>query len=912
MNIPSSSIQIDLLTQLFSQTTATSATNGLPTGDSPFAGSFASMLNSVADTNLEQSTFIPLVTTAPDSAKAATPTDESIDICLAYPTCRHTSLNEPAWRQFDQSVQPQPGDLTSLPLKSASHPIFRRQQGLALGRLAEVKSLPRDLIEKDDRGVAIGDVLLGSVIPPNLMFSNFGQQTDSPIYTTSDQELFAGASALTSRPLELTVTAERPTYESIAQLQRELVGSDRSMRSFRNPTVNSSNAGISVSGKQTTSPTAFGTAEPTTSSRVTVALQFNQPWQATDRASDVPVANENATHVRTLETTKVVQINRPELTEQSMESIGSQGQEPTSLARARFASQPSDSDARHPGMEDGFDSRNMPKDEIATTATRRFAPLESRSVNPRHWETTETTNEFNLRQAKSTDVSESQMAPKMDATNSVDSVQFKLVVNGSDSVTDEANRTSSEINKSSYAQDSFKDMESSRRKSAIAEFEAPPQLKAHSRFESHPKFETHPRFETHPEFETHPDFATHPQSVGNPVFDSNLQFETDSKPATTSQLTAPAEFETVAETGAEFEVVSRGPEIKTVVANGLPVFEGIGAAWLESGTAVLNETQLTSPERAELQINSGHLTTKTIDTSSARKPGAGQTLHAENELDFAPPDSESDGSSSVGHVIPVEATSAAPMAEFNQQESKLRSLAEPTPLAKKANGDRAKSEVHESTKVDDKSFEFHKFESNMPKVDAGRNSSHRAHDPELVAESKKPTAFKQDANQQFSVLSGMSSLQVANRELTQPANREFLLEAPVLEKIVEQITEFVDADSGWVSLEIHPPELGRLDILVSQNGNDLTAKIVAHEAATCDLLGHQKEELREMFAKQGMDLSNLDISHGRQSDDASNSGSRDRGSENKESSNFASRPSRVEVPKGERSIARSSGIDLLV
>ena len=80
-----------------------------------------------------------------------------------------------------------------------------------------------------------------------------------------------------------------------------------------------------------------------------------------------------------------------------------------------------------------------------------------------------------------------------------------------------------------------------------------------------------------------------------------------------------------------------------------------------------------------------------------------------------------------------------------------------------------------------------------------------------------------------------------------------------LDSVASQIATAAEPDAGWISIEIHPPELGKLEIMVSKQGDDYLARIVAHEAATSDALSLQREQLIEALGHHGLELKEIQI-----------------------------------------------------
>lgn len=80
-----------------------------------------------------------------------------------------------------------------------------------------------------------------------------------------------------------------------------------------------------------------------------------------------------------------------------------------------------------------------------------------------------------------------------------------------------------------------------------------------------------------------------------------------------------------------------------------------------------------------------------------------------------------------------------------------------------------------------------------------------------------------------------------------------------LDSVAQQIVEVAEPDSGWISVEIQPPDLGKLEIMVSKQGDDYTARIIAHESATEEALSLQQAELLEALNQHGLELKEVQI-----------------------------------------------------
>lgn len=80
-----------------------------------------------------------------------------------------------------------------------------------------------------------------------------------------------------------------------------------------------------------------------------------------------------------------------------------------------------------------------------------------------------------------------------------------------------------------------------------------------------------------------------------------------------------------------------------------------------------------------------------------------------------------------------------------------------------------------------------------------------------------------------------------------------------LESVAKQIVEVAEPDSGWISVEIQPPNLGKLEIMVSKQGEEYAAQIIAHEPSTQEALNLQQAELLEALNQHGLELKEVQI-----------------------------------------------------
>lgn len=88
---------------------------------------------------------------------------------------------------------------------------------------------------------------------------------------------------------------------------------------------------------------------------------------------------------------------------------------------------------------------------------------------------------------------------------------------------------------------------------------------------------------------------------------------------------------------------------------------------------------------------------------------------------------------------------------------------------------------------------------------------------------------------------------------------EQVAESFPLESVAAQIANAVEPDAGWITVEIQPPDLGKLEIMVSKQGDDYLARIVAHESATGDALSLQREQLIDALGAHGLELKEVQI-----------------------------------------------------
>lgn len=90
---------------------------------------------------------------------------------------------------------------------------------------------------------------------------------------------------------------------------------------------------------------------------------------------------------------------------------------------------------------------------------------------------------------------------------------------------------------------------------------------------------------------------------------------------------------------------------------------------------------------------------------------------------------------------------------------------------------------------------------------------------------------------------------------------QFQLAQPVAGAIQSAISLTETNGTREVSIELSPAELGHLSIRVEQTDESITARIIATESISTDLLESQKQSLLESLAELGYENANVDISH---------------------------------------------------
>lgn len=123
--------------------------------------------------------------------------------------------------------------------------------------------------------------------------------------------------------------------------------------------------------------------------------------------------------------------------------------------------------------------------------------------------------------------------------------------------------------------------------------------------------------------------------------------------------------------------------------------------------------------------------------------------------------------------------------------------------------------------------------------------------------------------------------------------------------ILAQAASIANDSTHSIQVDLHPAELGHLQIRIEQTGDQLTAKIIATEIASSELLIQDRQHLVESLSELGFGEASVDITHGE-------SRSQDREQESLPDSNFATTEGRekpIETVATSRS--KSIGIDFV-
>ena len=80
--------------------------------------------------------------------------------------------------------------------------------------------------------------------------------------------------------------------------------------------------------------------------------------------------------------------------------------------------------------------------------------------------------------------------------------------------------------------------------------------------------------------------------------------------------------------------------------------------------------------------------------------------------------------------------------------------------------------------------------------------------------------------------------------------------------MIQEIKTTSSNESKFITMHLHPAELGKLTLHVGWEADSIIAKIVATELATSDLLNQDKSWLIDTLQKNGVELDSLDVSYG--------------------------------------------------
>ncbi len=87
------------------------------------------------------------------------------------------------------------------------------------------------------------------------------------------------------------------------------------------------------------------------------------------------------------------------------------------------------------------------------------------------------------------------------------------------------------------------------------------------------------------------------------------------------------------------------------------------------------------------------------------------------------------------------------------------------------------------------------------------------------------------------------------------------------EAVNEEVQWLITRGGGRVRLQLHPPELGPLDLQVRVRGATVEVRIITHEASAQALIGAQRELLGEALASRDLRLEQFDVSMASHSDE---------------------------------------------
>lgn len=82
---------------------------------------------------------------------------------------------------------------------------------------------------------------------------------------------------------------------------------------------------------------------------------------------------------------------------------------------------------------------------------------------------------------------------------------------------------------------------------------------------------------------------------------------------------------------------------------------------------------------------------------------------------------------------------------------------------------------------------------------------------------------------------------------------------PLLNSVAAQIATVVEGATEWLNIEIHPQELGQIEIRVAQIDDRLVAQIVAQNEQTGAWLDRERQALQDYLAQHGLELDQVDV-----------------------------------------------------
>jgi flagellar hook-length control protein FliK len=89
---------------------------------------------------------------------------------------------------------------------------------------------------------------------------------------------------------------------------------------------------------------------------------------------------------------------------------------------------------------------------------------------------------------------------------------------------------------------------------------------------------------------------------------------------------------------------------------------------------------------------------------------------------------------------------------------------------------------------------------------------------------------------------------------------------PVAEQLSNAILARMDVSAGGGRIDFHlrldPPELGQVRVQLTMMQQTLSARLVAHDQSTCQLIQSQMDTLRQRLQETGLSLGQFDVSGG--------------------------------------------------